>query len=64
MLEELDAQFGVGDLVDEEMYQQKKKSYGEKSLSGLRVEHDLNRYSNTYNNTPLALPLLGTLGKV
>ena len=43
MLEELDAQFGVGDLVDEEMYQQKKKSYGEKSLSGLRVEHDLNR---------------------
>ena len=43
MLEELDAQFGIGDLVNEEIYQQKKKSYNEKHLSGLRVEHDIAR---------------------
>ncbi|KAL7631962.1 UNVERIFIED_CONTAM: hypothetical protein RMT77_017718 [Armadillidium vulgare] len=45
MLEELDEQFGVGELVEEEMVQTKKKMYDSKNLSGLRVQHAMDRFS-------------------
>ncbi|XP_046388909.1 U4/U6.U5 tri-snRNP-associated protein 1 isoform X1 [Ischnura elegans] len=39
MLEELDAEFGVGDLVDSEFRNDRKEVYSSKDLRGLRVEH-------------------------
>ena len=44
MLEEMDAQFGVGDLVHEEISTRKRRNYTSKNLSGLRVQHDTERY--------------------
>ncbi|XP_076068528.1 U4/U6.U5 tri-snRNP-associated protein 1 isoform X2 [Oratosquilla oratoria] len=46
LLEELDAQFGVGDLVEQELTEQRSKSYGRKNLSGLKVEHDFSRFDD------------------
>lgn len=39
LLEEMDSEFGIGNLVDEEFGGSKKKKYGSKDLRGLRVEH-------------------------
>ncbi|XP_068217449.1 U4/U6.U5 tri-snRNP-associated protein 1-like [Palaemon carinicauda] len=44
MLEELDAQFGIGALLEQDMTEEKIKKYSRKELSGLRVEHDLSRF--------------------
>ncbi|XP_066987949.1 U4/U6.U5 tri-snRNP-associated protein 1 [Macrobrachium rosenbergii] len=44
MLEELDAQFGIGALVEQDMTEEKIKKYSRKELSGLRVEHDVSRF--------------------
>lgn len=44
MLEEMDEEFGVGDLVAEEMKTERRNVYGTKDLRGLRVEHDLVRF--------------------
>lgn len=44
MLEELDAQFGIGALVEQEIAEEKIKKYGRRNLSGLRVEHDVSRF--------------------
>lgn len=38
-LEELDAQFGVGDLVEEEVAKDQRKAYSRNHLSGLKVQH-------------------------
>jgi U4/U6.U5 tri-snRNP-associated protein 1 len=38
-LEELDAEFGVGDLVEDEMRNERKEAYSSRDLRGLRVEH-------------------------
>lgn len=43
MLEELDAQFGIGDLVEQDMTEQKMKKYNRNDLSGLQVQHDMSR---------------------
>ncbi|KXJ28213.1 U4/U6.U5 tri-snRNP-associated protein 1 [Exaiptasia diaphana] len=40
MLEEMDAEFGVGDLINEEFGSMKRKSYTSRDLKGLTVEHD------------------------
>lgn len=37
----MDAEFGVGDLVAEDMKLAQRNKYGSKDLRGLRVEHDL-----------------------
>jgi U4/U6.U5 tri-snRNP-associated protein 1 len=38
-LEELDAEFGVGDLVEDEMRNERRQAYSSRDLRGLRVEH-------------------------
>lgn len=43
MLEDLDEQFGIGDLVDEEISHVKRNMYDSRNLSGLRVQHDAER---------------------
>lgn len=43
MLEELDEQFGVGDLVEQDMTELKRKKYSSSNLSGLNVQHDMTR---------------------
>lgn len=43
MLEELDAQFGIGDLVEQDITEQKMKKYSHNNLSGLQVQHDMGR---------------------
>ena len=40
MLEEMDAEFGVGDLVTQELMKQKAVAYTGRDLRGLKVEHD------------------------
>lgn len=42
MLEELDAQFGVSEIIDTEVRERRKQQYTEKSLKGLQIEHDIN----------------------
>ena len=41
MLEEFDAELGLGDLVEEEKSVTKKKLYDTKHLRGLKVEHEV-----------------------
>ncbi|XP_066145884.1 U4/U6.U5 tri-snRNP-associated protein 1 [Euwallacea fornicatus] len=41
MLEELDAQFGIGDVIEQEQKERRSKQYTGKDLQGLRVEHDI-----------------------
>lgn len=41
LLEEMDAEFGVGDLVAEDIRTERRNVYAHKDLKGLRVEHDL-----------------------
>jgi hypothetical protein len=38
-LEELDAEFGVGELVEDEMRNERREAYSSRDLRGLRVEH-------------------------
>ena len=40
ILEEMDQEFGVGDLVTQELMKQKTNAYTAKNLRGLKVEHD------------------------
>jgi len=44
-LEELDAEFGVGDLVEDEMRNERREAYSSRDLRGLRVEHAFDRFS-------------------
>ncbi|XP_055613149.1 U4/U6.U5 tri-snRNP-associated protein 1-like [Uranotaenia lowii] len=44
LLDQLDEEFGVGDLVDQEVRQAKKNAYRENDLRGLRVEHDVEEF--------------------
>lgn len=45
ILEEMDDEFGVGDLIQEETRREKKKIYSENSLKGLKVNHDLDAFT-------------------
>jgi U4/U6.U5 tri-snRNP-associated protein 1 len=40
-LEELDAEFGIGDLVEDEMRNERREAYSAQDLRGLRVEHEV-----------------------
>ncbi|KDR24200.1 hypothetical protein L798_07607, partial [Zootermopsis nevadensis] len=44
-LEELDAEFGVGDLVEDEMRNERREAYSSRDLRGLRVEHTVDGFS-------------------
>ena len=41
MLDQLDEEFGIGNLVKEEVQQERRKAYSARDLKGLRVEHDM-----------------------
>lgn len=41
MLDQLDEEFGIGNLVREEMHSARNTAYTEKDLKGLKVEHNL-----------------------
>lgn len=45
MLEELDAQFGVSDIIEEEQRERKRQRYTEKNLKGLKVDHDMDSFN-------------------
>lgn len=45
MLEELDEQFGIGEVIESEQREKRRKQYTEKNLRGLTVDHDLNSFS-------------------
>lgn len=44
MLEELDAQFGVGEVVEQEERQKRRQKYTERNLKGLQVNHDMDSF--------------------
>lgn len=41
MLDQLDEEFGIGSLVDEEVKTERRLAYSNKDLRGLKVEHDM-----------------------
>lgn len=45
ILEEMDDEFGVGELVREETRREKRKIYSDKSLKGLKVDHDVDAFT-------------------
>lgn len=45
MLEELDAQFGIGDVVQSEQRERMRNKYTEKDLKGMTIEHDINSFA-------------------
>lgn len=45
ILEEMDDEFGVNDLVQEETRRERKKIYSENHLKGLKVDHDLDAFT-------------------
>lgn len=45
MLEELDEQFGVGQVIESEQRERRRQQYTERNLKGLRVEHDIDNFS-------------------
>lgn len=44
-LEELDAEFGIGELVEDEIRNERKEAYSARDLRGLRVEHSVDHFS-------------------
>ncbi|XP_039444399.1 U4/U6.U5 tri-snRNP-associated protein 1 [Culex pipiens pallens] len=44
LLDQMDEEFGVGDLVDQEVRQTRKNAYKDRDLRGLRVEHDVEEF--------------------
>lgn len=45
ILEDMDNEFGVDNLVEEEIRREKKKIYSENHLKGLRVDHDVGEFA-------------------
>jgi len=41
MLDQLDEEFGIGNLVKEEIHSVRNTAYTEKDLKGLKVEHNI-----------------------
>ncbi|XP_051166098.1 U4/U6.U5 tri-snRNP-associated protein 1 [Leptopilina boulardi] len=44
MLDQLDEEFGIGNLVKEEVQSERHKAYSTRDLKGLRVEHDVENF--------------------
>lgn len=51
MLEQLDEEFGVAAVLENEIVKEKSRSYTSKHLTGLRVEHDKVSYSHHSNSS-------------
>lgn len=50
MLDQMDQEFGIGDLVKEEVRHERRNAYTHKDLTGLRVEHNLVSFLSNYKN--------------
>ncbi|XP_046739802.1 U4/U6.U5 tri-snRNP-associated protein 1 [Diprion similis] len=44
MLDQLDEEFGIGTLVEEEVQSERRSAYSNKDLRGLKVEHDMDTF--------------------
>ncbi|XP_046471881.1 U4/U6.U5 tri-snRNP-associated protein 1 [Neodiprion pinetum] len=44
MLDQLDEEFGIGTLVEEEVKSERRSAYSNKDLRGLKVEHDMDTF--------------------
>lgn len=44
MLDQLDEEFGIGNLVEEEVRSERRSAYSNKDLRGLKVEHDMDTF--------------------
>ena len=49
LLDQMDEEFGIGDLVDEAFGEKKKREYTSGHLSGLTVKHDIERFKEGRN---------------
>ncbi|XP_005100515.1 U4/U6.U5 tri-snRNP-associated protein 1 [Aplysia californica] len=49
MLEEMDEDFGIGNLVEQEFQKDTRKGYSSQDLSGLKVEHGLDKFTEGRN---------------
>lgn len=49
MLDQMDEEFGVGSLVEEEVRNERRRAYRDKDLLGLKVEHDIVSNQNPKN---------------
>lgn len=45
MLEELDEQFGIGEVIEQEQRERRNRKYTEKDLKGLRIDHDVDTFA-------------------
>ncbi|CAH0554749.1 unnamed protein product [Brassicogethes aeneus] len=45
-LEELDAQFGIGEVIETDQRERRQKKYTDKDLRGLQVEHDVDSFAD------------------
>ena len=52
-MEKLDEEFGVGDIVDEDLSKKRQQQYSSRNLKGIRVEHD----SEAFNEKETVLTL-------
>lgn len=50
MLDQLDEEFGISNLVKEEMHSARSTAYTQKDLKGLKVEHNIVSLINYYIN--------------
>lgn len=60
-LEELDAEFGIGELVEQEVAKDQRRAYSRNHLSGLKVQHHHSRFAD--GNTILTLADADVLGE-
>uniref|UniRef100_A0A1B6D1V5 U4/U6.U5 tri-snRNP-associated protein 1 n=2 Tax=Clastoptera arizonana TaxID=38151 RepID=A0A1B6D1V5_9HEMI len=44
-LDDMDAEFGIGELVEDEIRNTRKTAYTSKDLKGIRVEHDVDKFT-------------------
>ncbi|KAF2902324.1 hypothetical protein ILUMI_03862 [Ignelater luminosus] len=44
MLEELDAQFGIGEIIESEQRAKRNQQYSDRNLRGLQVDHDIDSF--------------------
>ncbi|KAL7302708.1 U4/U6.U5 tri-snRNP-associated protein 1 [Trichogramma pretiosum] len=49
LLDQMDEEFGIGQIAKEELAYDRAKAYSDKDLKGLRVEHDLNTFKEDTN---------------
>ena len=54
MLDQMDEEFGIGELLKEEEEIDRRSAYTEKDLRGLRVEHDIVSFTHSHKSTKIS----------